>query len=227
MLASLQLISFRVLRRAVIALALLSPSVSNAQLANKDFVSAGDKLLVTDGATGFEWLTPVFTRNLAYNAAEVQAIEMQHGFRYATALEVRTMLSSNFDVPEGEYEATEAGFEGVSSFFSLFGIALDTRCRSGEVACPRTQGYTSTPGAAPGTRMAYGMIQSDIWGWMITDNPFPETTKDYQLGSWLVRPATVTTAPEPSTVVLLALGIGALYLVRRRARSEAAGVRTW
>lgn len=226
MLASLQLISFRVLRRAVIALALLSPSVSEAQLANKDFLSAGDKLLVADGATGFEWLTPVFTRHLAYNAPEVQAIETQHGFRYATALEVRTMLTTNFGAPEGESGATEAGFDAVSSFFDLFGVALPTRCRSEEVACPRTQGFTSTAGAN-GTRLAYGMIQSDIWGWMIADNPFPETYQDYQLGSWLVRPATVTTAPEPSTIALLAFGIGALFIVRRRSRATAAAVRTW
>jgi hypothetical protein len=199
------------------ALSGAAPS-AHAQLANKDFLSAGDKLLVTDAATGFEWLTPVYTRNLAYQAPQVMALAAQHGFRYATATEVRSMLVTNFNNPPTDHPGTEEGFALADQFFSFFGVALDTRCISGEVACPRTQGLTSTAGPTPGTHLAFGMIQFDIWGRMIADNPWADTITDQQTGSWLVRPAAVTTAPEPSTVLLTLAGLSAMLVARRRRR---------
>jgi hypothetical protein len=211
------------LRRALL-LALTAASFApnaHAQLANRDFLAAGDRLLVSDAATGFEWLTPVYTRNLRYGAAPIQALEAQHGFRYATATEVRSMLVANFNNPPTEFPGTEDGFAIADQFFSFFGIALDTRCLSGEVACPRTQGLTSTVGPTPGTHLAFGMIQFDIWGRMIADNPWSDSSADEQLGSWLVRPTAVTTAPEPSTVLLTLAGLSALVFARRRRRAPA------
>ena len=207
------------LRRAVV-LALAGAafaSDAHAQLTTQDFRSAGDNLLVLDAATGLQWLTPVFTKNLTYEAPEVVALQQQYGFRYATGDEVRNMLVANFDPPLYP-SGTMDGFDIAGRFFDYFGIADHIRCISGEVACPRTQGFTSTPGAAPNTRLAYGMIQFDIFGGMIADNPWPVSIHDTQIGHWLVRSTDVppTTVPEPSTVLLCATGLVLLAVKRRR-----------
>lgn len=211
---------FRTVVRRAALLALAGAAFATnarAQLTNQDFLSAGDRLLVLDAATGFQWLTPVFTKNLVYEAPQVVALQQQYGFRYATAEEVRSMLVSNFDPPLYP-SGTMDGFDAVDRFFAYFGIAENMRCISGEVGCPRTQGFTSTPGAAPNTRRVYGMIQFDIFGGMIVDDPSPESLRDTQLGHWLVRATTVppTTVPEPRTVLLCATGLVLLVVQRRR-----------
>ncbi|MBY0491015.1 MAG: hypothetical protein K2R93_14320 [Gemmatimonadaceae bacterium] len=58
---------------AVFSAIVLAPA-AGAQLATKDFLTSGDQLLVADAATGFEWLTPVYTKNLVYQAPQVMAL---------------------------------------------------------------------------------------------------------------------------------------------------------
>ncbi|MBY0491016.1 MAG: PEP-CTERM sorting domain-containing protein [Gemmatimonadaceae bacterium] len=129
------------------------------------------------------------------------------------------MLLTNFNPPVHE-PGTIDGFDAVSSFFAVFGIAEDTCCHSGEVACPRTHGLTATAGPTAGTRLAYGMIQSDLWGSMIADNPWSETSTDIPMGHWLVRQAPITTVPEPATVMLFLAGLLALGFAHPRVRRQ-------
>jgi len=45
-----------------------------ADLLPSDFLSSGDKLLVTDTAAGLEWLSPTYTKDHAYDDAFVQSV---------------------------------------------------------------------------------------------------------------------------------------------------------
>ena len=205
---------------AIAALVVGTATAADAQLVRTDMFAPGDGLLVVDQATGMQWLTPVYTRNHAYDDPFVQGIRAEHGFRYATAQEVSSMFEMHFaGVPE-DIPGTPEAFPIVSQFFALFGIADAMRCHLTEaivVECPRTQGLTSETTDAIGVHYAYGMIQFGTHGYAIVQNGWMDTSKDRQLGSWLVRTdAPVVVTPEPSTYLLLAVGLCAICVIRSR-----------
>ena len=190
----------------------LSLTAANATLVKTDFLNPNDGLIVRDNTTNFEWLAPLYTKGISYNAPLVQSLITNDGFRYATATEVTSMINLNFGNPTNVAPGDVAGFNAASQFFSLFGINDNVFCSGGP--CPRTQGYTSTPGSS-GTRLAFGMIQLGSTGWFITNNNWSVTNFDPQMGSFLVRPYVESAVPEPSTTALIGLGIVLLGSHRR------------
>lgn len=204
---------------AVAGLMIASAQSAAAQLSLADFLGAGDKLLVTDAAAGLQWLTPVHTRNEAFNSPFVQAITANHGFRYATTGEVVSMLTSNFGAWPADYPGDLASNAAAKSFLSYFGSAESMWCADNTIWCPRTQGFTADQGTyGPGTHRTMGVIQwDDQGGWLIDNAYWGDVDTEQQLGSWLVRTAPPsTTVPEPSTIVLCAAGLLLLAMARRR-----------
>lgn len=181
-----------------------------AALAKADFLAINDGLLVIDSVTNLEWLTPVHTRGQPYNNAIVQGIIAEHGFRYATAPEVISMIDSNFGNPTRTAPGDAAGFAAAGQFFALFGVTENVFCAGGP--CPRTQGLTSTPGSS-GAHLGFGMIQLGPTGWFIVNNNWPNNVVDPQMGSFLIRDHVV---PEPGTMAGMALGLIAIAWRMRR-----------
>ncbi len=190
----------------------ISASAANAALVKTDFLNPNDGLIVKDSTTLFEWLTPVYTRGLIYNDPLVQSLIAIQGFRYATATEVTSMINLNFGNPTTVDPGDAVGFASAGQFFSLFGIAENIGCQGGP--CPRTQGFTSTPGSI-GEQLAFGMIQVGSTGYFITNNPWPIGSTDQQMGSFLIRPYVESTVPEASSVALIGLGLVLLAAQRK------------
>lgn len=208
--------------RLLLFIALLA-SAAHASLIKGDFLTAGDGLLVTDTATGYEWLSPVYTRNHAYNDVYVQSIESTYGFHYATGAEARSMMTSNFGNVTTLFPGDTAGFNAAGSLFSVFGITENVYCGAVDAPCPRTQGFTSQV-TISGRHDAFGMIQLGSTGWMIVDNAWVDGTSDLQLGSWLIRggtnSSTPTTTPEPASLGMAALGGLLIAAIGRRRRAD-------
>lgn len=196
---------------------------ANAALVNSDFLTAGDDYLVTDTVTDLEWLTPYYTRNHNYNDSFVQGLITTYGFRYATGQEAFDMIKSNFNNPVTVHPGNPDGLQSALDFFDVFGINEAMTCGSanGTVACPRTQGFTSSSNSA-GTHLSYGIIQYGVNGYMLSgidqvDSLPPGYSRD-QLGSWLVRPAVEDPAqvPAPPTLWLALLGLSGLVSFRKK-----------
>ncbi|MBZ5604419.1 MAG: PEP-CTERM sorting domain-containing protein [Acidobacteriia bacterium] len=188
----------------------------HAGLVTSDFLSVGDNLLVTDTNTSLEFLSPFYTRGHAFDDAFVQNVITTYGFAYADETTVLNMINANFGNPPLSPGDT-TGFTDAQNFFNIFGINDPTTCSgAAAIPCPRTQGLTSTV-SSTGTHNAEGMIQFDTVGWLIEQNPWSDSESgDLQMGSWLVRSASAGT-PEPASFGLIALGLGAILGIRRRA----------
>ena len=185
-------------------LAVAVATTASAGLLKQDFLAPNDGLLVRDTVTNLEWLTPVYTKGNPYNNAFVQGVLTTYGFRYATATEAFDMINNNFGNPTTVSPGDVAGFNAAGQFCGYFGITENVFCGVGP--CPRTQGLTSTPGGG-GSHLAFGMIQFGSTGWFISNNNWPDSAVDPQMGSWLVRTSTVGDVPEPGTMVLMGMGL--------------------
>ncbi len=205
------------------AFALVLAGSAHATLVVSDFLTPGDHLLVTDSATGLQWLTPVYTRNHDYDDSFVQSIIATYGFAYASETQVIDMIDQNFNNPPLD-PGTYAGYQDAAAFLNIFGIAANTVCEvSGDHPpfhpCPRTQGLTSTsssPGTHDGVGMLYVFNGNASYGYLIEQNAWLDTgSTDPQVGSWLVR--SINPVPEPASLALAAAGM-ALLAVRVRLR---------
>ena len=99
---------------------LLSLPASGALIVG-DFLNPGDGMLVTDDATGTQWLSPVFSGGQSYNAvvAGWSDLTTTHGFTHASGQMVLDLFSNNFGTLPVGFPGTEAGFDNrVASFLA-------------------------------------------------------------------------------------------------------------
>lgn len=210
---------FKLLSRLALLAGFAFGGSAHAGLVATDFWSAGDGYLVQDDASPREWLSPVATRNHAWGDALIQTLFSQ-GFRYATRTEVLTLLDANFGLATTTSPGDAAGFAIAQNFFDVFGVAERVRCfRGGWVDCPRTQGLTAE-GVGSDGHIAVGMMQFGAGGFLIDNNPWPNSVPDAQVGSWLVRGGDAAqNLPEPGSLALLAVAATVAWPLSRRRKS--------
>jgi hypothetical protein len=178
---------------------LLSPT-ANATLISRDWQFAGDNGLTLDTATHLEWLDLTYTSNQSYSdvLSQLALGGTFAGFRYATVGDVTTLFE-DAGIPDvggtsaGNYAPVNELLGQVGRLVSLAGGAW-SHAITGTSAGTDLQYYSNlqlTLGRPP----FIGTAQPQA-GTIATDSAVPES------GSWLVR-----TVPEPSTLLLLALGL--------------------
>jgi acetyltransferase-like isoleucine patch superfamily enzyme len=168
----------------------VAPHGARAQLVKSDFAAPGDGLLVTDEATGLEWLSPLYTKGRSYNdvLGDYAGLLSTHGFEIAEQSAVRSMIASNFDNPTSTYSPDN--YARALSFFDVFGIAANMSCpyASPPGPCPRTQAF-----AVNGASLTQlGMITLGGTHGALIDHTYPAeewvaNIRDSQRGVWLVR----------------------------------------
>jgi len=184
-----------------------------------DLYAPGDGLLTRDPDGGLDWIDMTETRMLSYNqvVAELGPGGAFEGFRYATLAELQTlMLDSGIDIDPGADPMLN--FAPIDALIALMG-------NSGNFLDGGFIGVTSELWAA-GAHIQYlygpnGYVNFDYFNGTLDETVGLDYEPNTMFGHFLVRPV-----PEPSTGLLLGLGLVGLGAARsRRDRREPARAR--
>lgn len=174
----------------------LSGSV-NMALLEKDWRTAGDKLLTLDDTTGLEWLDLTQTDALSFNdvSAQLGPGGNFESFRFATLSEVNAFLAA-FGLPptSGSDPSLNAA---VTQFQNLVGLTFS------DVNCTRSAGYTGTDNPSDSSEAIVKAVDICPGGAFIQElNVSKSFNPGGFAGSFLVREAeteTVTICHKPGT----------------------------
>lgn len=214
---------------AVCFLAFSSMSASAALIDHGDFF--------TDTDSGLDWLDVTATTNVSYDviSQRLGAGDEFDGYRFATEAEFRAL--TQFPFPATFNEVTEvANHSIVDDLVTLLGSTIDVASlasfgqtvddRNGH---PEGEYFDATYGfllASPSGAHTLAVLSDDD-----RDVAFPDSVQLWtsmldatesaaDVGSYLVRASTPPNdVPEPSTLVLLGLGIAGLGFVRKQKTS--------
>lgn len=197
-----------------------SNNCAHATLVKTDFLNPNDGLIVSDSLTGFEWLTPLYTKGYEHGSPFIEGIIANHGFRYGTAEETFAFLNNIFPLAfVARFAPGDAnGYVAARSAFNLLGITATGT--NGAGFYNEILGITGTqyPGAPNGFYYAYGFAQypgTNGRGHFI-DNLSSGLNGTATLGSYLVRSTADSAVPEPSTAALLGLSLVLIGSYRTR-----------
>ena len=213
---------------------------AQATLIARDLNAVGDALLTLDSATNFEWLDPSQSLNRSLN--DLTGVDGTNdfadpsspffGFRYATSAEIFTSFD-NGGVRPGSEGTTDADvFVLASDLSNADFLAFRDLVFDGEVGVAMFASSAATNGyaeiafiAATPERIRRGDVIPAVpamnratidtsLNFIFTDG----SISDPGTGSFLLR--TAVTVPEPSSVLLLCIGLGGLVAMRRRQRRD-------
>lgn len=196
-----------------------------ATTAHAGFIS-GNQVLANGNQValqGLEWMPLSYSAGKTVNEVEggftdnTGTVWAASDWRYATAAEVTTLLSSLLGAGESFYSPGASNVDGVSWFFSNFGslgVNYDGTSYSGffygntDVWCP----------VGANKCRPWGVVESDgvvasLAAWYVD---YPLDWSSRATGHLLVRSA--TSVPESSGLVLLLIGAVALCFARYRQR---------
>ena len=195
------------------------PSVASATLTERDWKTAGDKLITFDSATNLEWLDVLVTRNRNVNFVSTQFGNgaLYEGFRYATWAEFQTLTQ-------------DAGIAMTINYPNMRPVA-NLMAKVGFVNYEPTYPFRSSGGftadlvpGAPNARYYAALVLNSglSAGPTVTiDAMFDTTYRDGDTGNWLVR-SIAAPVPEPHEYALFTAGLAlvAAFARRRRIRRD-------
>lgn len=232
------------MKKLLLASLLMFSLTANATLINTDWLEEGDSKLVSDDATGLDWL--VLTETYGLSGSEMLLLledgEIYDDFRYATAEETNIMmmsvLSSAWGVTEegindagyiqnfSKYSSTEY-YQDIVDFTALFGIVYsryasssDNHYHSKGLVYDETEGTLSLFGV---TRRIY-FVKNGSYRTVFSDyGDYDLDYTSYYVGHFLVKDTQslsnateATEVSEPSTLAIFFLSILGLGFSRKR-----------
>lgn len=208
------------LKLTLAAAALVLSTSVNAAIVSVDWQSTGDNLVTRDTTNGLEWLDLTETTNMSYFTVlgQLSTGSQFEGWRYATNVEVGSLFTA-FGLPL-DANLTVAGLvdSAIVDFSNTMGNIMDPA-----VFSYGARGYIGEgSGGNQYIAGAYYGISSGInfytgpnlgSGATLT----PPTTASANLGSYLVRDASVV--PVPAAVWLFGSGLIGLAGIARRKKA--------
>ncbi len=216
-----------------VALALVCGSISSSSasaLVSRDFLAAGDGFITFDSLTNYEWLDLDQTLNKSFNTVLQSDYVIEHGFRYATSLELYDLYLHTFADPQ------DTGINGERYSEVFLGNSGDYQENYHEVTTLLNLMSATTPDGMMPYQAAWGLfdnywdeqaedrvdasivVLNDTDGvaiLSITDNinELPVDVANPIYGSYLVREAVAV--PLPGAIVFLFSGLLAVLGAKR------------
>jgi hypothetical protein len=204
-------------------LLLLTSGFSHAALVGGNDVSvagpdSGDGFNLTiDDQTGLEWLDLTITRGLSRNQVLASSLITSGAYRYATDVEVNNLFLNNVGI----------GFTGSEQITPNYGsptiilagrILMDFLGRTNTQEPIGSWGLVDDVTTLPGGYNTYVIRESTLPSTQLLRlnfGPDDSSTGYNGFGSFLVK---ATVVPEPSTYLLMGLGLLGLIALQRRRR---------
>jgi len=195
---------------AVLALAL----PTQAALVSTDLFLSGDGLLTRDTQSGLDWLDHSLTLGRSFNDLSGQfGVGGQfQGFRFATLTDVN-LLFAHADLPADQL-LTPSLYTPALALITLIGGTVNSPTDASVRGIINLRFNTDYQLKGISAREQFG----ELGGITYTSCCMAPEQVDPAVSSWLLRPV-----PEPSTWLLMGLGVLAGVFLRRRPRSDLNG----